>query len=66
LILKINEGTSRHNDKRAMAQARAGAIKTAFLASGQFDESRVVIAEPGDAESEDGQWVTLELAVAPE
>lgn len=55
-----------NQDLTERAQARATAIKTTFLASGQFDESRVVIAEPGNTESEDGQWVTLELAVAPE
>jgi hypothetical protein len=43
---------------------RAEVIRTAFLASGQFDENRVVIAEPQQVESEDGEWVKLELAVA--
>ncbi len=47
-----------------LAQARAAAISMAFLASGEFDESRVVIAEPKEVESEDGEWVRLELAVA--
>jgi hypothetical protein len=51
-------------DLTDLAQARATAISTAFLASGEFDESRVVIAEPKEVESEDGEWVRLELAVA--
>ena len=48
----------------ALAQARATVIKDAFLASGKFAENRIVIAEPGNVESEDGQWVVLELSVA--
>ena len=51
-------------DLAALATARAEVIKAAFLASGQFDESRVVIAESQEVESEDGEWVKLELAVA--
>jgi len=50
-------------DLTDLAQARATAISTAFLASGEFDESRVVIAEPKEVESEDGEWVRLELGV---
>ena len=50
-------------DLTELAQARAIAISTAFLASGEFDESRVVIAEPKEVESEDGEWVRLELGV---
>jgi len=50
-------------DLTELAQARATAISTAFLASGEFDESRVVIAEPKEVESEDGEWVRLELGV---
>ena len=50
-------------DLTELAQARATAISTAFLASGEFDESRVVIAEPKEVESEDGEWVKLELGV---
>jgi len=51
-------------DLADLATARAEVIKTAFLASGQFDESRVLIAESKEVESEDGEWVKLELAVA--
>jgi hypothetical protein len=51
-------------DLADLATARAEVIRTAFLASGQFDESRVVIAESKEVESEDGEWVKLELAVA--
>jgi hypothetical protein len=51
-------------DLEALATARAEAIHVAFLAGGTFDESRIVIAEPGEAESEDGEWVVMELGVA--
>jgi len=50
-------------DLTELAQARATAISTAFLASGEFDASRVVIAQPKEVESEDGEWVRLELGV---
>jgi hypothetical protein len=53
-------------DLADLATARAEVIRTAFLASGQFAENRVVIAEPQEVESEDGEWVKLELAVASE
>ena len=49
-----------------LAMARANAIRTAFLASGQIAENRVVIAEPTEVESDDGEWVMLELGVAAE
>jgi len=51
-------------DLADLAGARAEVIRAAFLVSGQFDESRVVLAEPKEVESEDGEWVKLELAVA--
>jgi len=47
-----------------LAGARAQVISSAFLADGLFDESRVVIAPSVEVESEDGEWVRLELAVA--
>ena len=50
-------------DLTQLAHARAEAIRTAFLATGQFDESRIVMAEPKQVESEDGEWVKLELGV---
>ncbi|RLA43964.1 MAG: hypothetical protein DRR42_21055, partial [Gammaproteobacteria bacterium] len=46
-----------------LANARAQAIRTAFLASGKFDEARLTIIDPKEVESEDGEWITLELAV---
>jgi hypothetical protein len=49
-----------------LAAARAQAVSTAFLASGQFSEDRVVIADAVEVESEDGEWVIMELAVAAE
>jgi len=51
-------------DLADLANARAQVISSAFLADGQFDESRVFIAAFVEVESEDGQWVRLELAVA--
>lgn len=50
-------------DLNQLAQARAEAIHLAFLATGEFDESRIVLAEPKEVESEDGEWVMLELGV---
>lgn len=47
-----------------LANARAEIISAAFLASGKFDPGRVVIAEAVEVESEDGEWVKLELSVA--
>jgi hypothetical protein len=51
-------------DLAGLANARAQAVSTAFLASGQFSEDRVVIADAVELESEDGEWVVMELAVA--
>jgi uncharacterized protein involved in outer membrane biogenesis len=50
-------------DLSNLALARAEAIRTAFLASGEFDESRIVMAGAKEVESEDGEWVKLELGV---
>jgi len=46
----------------ALAQARAEAIRTAFLMD-EFDASRVVMIEPEAVPSKDGQWVKFELGV---
>jgi len=46
----------------ALAQARAEAIKEAFLAD-EFDVSRIEMAEPEKVESKDGHWVKFELGV---
>lgn len=51
-------------DLDALANARAEAVRSAFLASGEFDESRIVIVAPSKVESEDGEWVPMELGVA--
>ena len=51
-------------DLADLANKRAEVIRTAFLAGGQFDESRVTITAPTEVESEDDEWVRLELAVA--
>ena len=53
-------------DLAELATARAQAISQAFLASGQFSEERIVIADSVELESEDGEWVVMELAVAAE
>lgn len=51
-------------DLEALANARAEAIRSAFMASGEFDQSRITIAAPTEVESEDGEWVLMELGVA--
>lgn len=51
-------------DLAELATARAEAIKAGFLANGLLEESRFVIAQPRMVESEDGEWVRLELSVA--
>jgi hypothetical protein len=47
-----------------LANARAEAIRNAFIATGEIDEHRVVLAEPVATESEDDEWVVMELGVA--
>jgi hypothetical protein len=48
-----------------LAQARALTVKNALLASNQFDENRVVIAETRELETEgSSDWVLLELSVS--
>jgi len=34
-----------------------------MMSACSWDESRVVIAEPKEVESEDGEWVKLELGI---
>jgi len=51
-------------DLTSLASARAETIKAAFLASGQFQESRVEITDPEVVETEEGEWVVLKLDVA--
>jgi uncharacterized protein involved in outer membrane biogenesis len=50
-------------DLTNLANARAEVIKTAFLASGQVDENRIVIVASTEVKSDDGEWVKLELGV---
>lgn len=50
-------------DLTDLALARAQAIKAGFIANGQVDAKRIVISETKEVESEDGEWVELELAV---
>jgi len=52
------------NELRELAQARAVAIRDAFLATGGLGEDRMSLAEPVAVESEDDEWVVLELGVA--
>ena len=47
----------------ALGRNRAQAVADAFLADG-LDPSRVVLSEPAAVESEDGDWVVMELGVA--
>lgn len=53
-------------DLKALSIARATVISDAFLAGGEFDAKRVIIVEPKQVTSEDGEWVVLELGVAPD
>jgi hypothetical protein len=47
-----------------LANARAQAVRTAFLEGGKLDEARIVTITPKEVKSEDKEWVTLELSVA--
>lgn len=51
-------------DLDMLAAARAEAVRSAFLDSGEFDESRVAVTAATEVESEDGEWVVMELGVA--
>ena len=53
-------------DLEALANARAETVRTAFLENSEFDAGRVVLEAPAAAESEDGEWVVMELGVAVE
>lgn len=53
-------------DLEMLANARSKVIHETFLASGEFGESRINLATPKEVESEDGNWVILELSVASE
>jgi len=48
----------------ALASARAEAIRAAFLAAGGLDEQRIEVTPPEEGESEDGEWVLMELGVS--
>jgi len=50
-------------DLEALADARAKAVFSAFRADGGIEESRIVLAEPVETESEDEEWVMMELGV---
>lgn len=57
--------TVTEQDLNSLAAARAQAISSAFLKTGDFADNRIVIAANRRVESVDGQWINLELAVAP-
>jgi len=50
-------------DLEELANARAEAVFSAFRADGGIEESRIVLAEPVESESEDDEWVMMELGV---
>ena len=52
------------DDLRALAEARAEAVRAAFLAAGAIGEERLQLVEPVAVESGDGEWVAMELEVA--
>lgn len=49
---------------KALATARAEALRSAFLADGTLDASRIQMSAPTETESEDGEWVDMELGIA--
>jgi hypothetical protein len=53
-------------DLEALANARARTIQEAFLASGEFAADRIQLTEPEETESEDSEWVVMDLGVAVE
>jgi hypothetical protein len=53
-------------DLEALANARAEAIRDAFLADGEIDAARIAIAAPSATESEGSEWVVMELGVVAE
>jgi hypothetical protein len=63
--LLASEAVGQH-ELEALGNARAEAIRDAFLAGGEFDESRVVIAAPSAGEPGDEEWVVMELGVVAE
>ncbi len=46
-----------------LADTRAQAIKSAFLANGMLSAERIMIAAPREVESKDGKWVMIDLNV---
>ncbi|MEJ8566708.1 DUF748 domain-containing protein [Wenzhouxiangellaceae bacterium CH-27] len=48
----------------ALGEARAVAVRAALLADGGLDENRVALGPVVPGESEDGDWVVIELEVA--
>lgn len=53
-----------NDDLVSLAQARANAIRDAFLENGEFSEDRISLAPPAQAESPGDEWVVTELGVA--
>ena len=53
-------------DLAALAQARAQAVYDAFMANGVLDAARVKLGKAAEVESEDGEWIPMELGVAAE
>ena len=50
----------------ALAGARAEVVGNAFLNQSDFEPARIVIEAPTAVESEDGEWVVMELGVVAE
>jgi uncharacterized protein involved in outer membrane biogenesis len=61
-LLEIEQVSQADLDE--LANRRARSVQEAFLSSGTFDATRISIAPPVPAESEDGEWLTMELGVA--
>lgn len=51
-------------DLETLANARAEAVRAAFLDQADFEPARIAREAPAAVESEDGEWVVMELGVA--
>lgn len=49
-----------------LANARAAAIREAFLLNGEFTADRITVTAPAEAEPEGDDWVVMELGLAVE
>lgn len=60
----LTSETITNDDLLSLAAARAEAIRTAFLAGGEFSADRIRLAAPARTDADDDEWVFTELGVA--